>query len=253
VLLDALGIPRKPAPPSRLESRAFRTPFSRVTGQRWDPLFHQGDIFQFVRNANCDLPKLGEQADYFLTGFAAGRSDQADEETGVIQVRPTNLSEERELIFSRCVYIAAREVNERKADVLKRGEALFNNTNSQEQVGKTVYFDLEGVYFSSNHITRIATKGSLNAQYLYYVLNLYQRQNVFFKLCTNWNNQSGVGVDVLQRLLIPLPDTDRQKVIVTHLNKVRDEAHALRRQAASEFAATKRRIQGLILGEKSDE
>ena len=99
---------------------------------------------------------------------------------------------------------------------------LFNNTNSQEQVGKTAYFDLVGDYFCSNHITRIATDGDqLHPQFLGYVLNLYQRQKAFFRLCTNWNNQSGVGMDLLKKIPIPLPDPKRQRQIVRRLEKIR--------------------------------
>lgn len=211
VLLDELGISRKPEPPNTLESRIFKSKFSAVTGHRWDPLFNQADVFAFIRDAKCDLKRMGSQVEYFITGFPAGRSDQVDEEDGgVIQIRPTNVNDDRELIFLRNVYIAAEELKTRRADVLKRREVLFNNTNSQEQVGKTVWFDLEGDYFSSNHITRIGTKSAeLNPQYLAALLNLYQRRKVFFKLCTNWNNQSGVGSDILARMPIPMPKPAR--------------------------------------------
>jgi hypothetical protein len=174
VLLDELGIPHQLDPPNTLESRIFKSQFTELTGQRWDPLFHQADVYHFVRNAKCNLERLGSYVEYFITGFPAGRGDQVDEDDGgVIQIRPTNLSDDRELIFRRNVYIAAEELKARKADVLKRSEVLFNNTNSQEQVGKTVWFDLEGDYFSSNHITRIGAKSrELDPRYLAYILNL---------------------------------------------------------------------------------
>ena len=76
VLLDELGIAHKPEPPNTLQSRIFQTPFSDVTGQRWDPLSHQADVFQFVRDAKCDLKPLGSQVEYFITGFPAGRGDR---------------------------------------------------------------------------------------------------------------------------------------------------------------------------------
>jgi type I restriction enzyme, S subunit len=181
VLLDELGIPQAPEIPDRLESRIFNSGFANLSGQRWDPLYYQADIFAFVRKAKCGFQRLGAVGNYFLTGFAAGRSDQGDEEDGgIIQIRPTNLSDDRELVFKRNIYIAATELKAHKSDVLKRGEVLFNNTNSQEQVGKTVWFDLEGDYFSSNHITRIGTKpGELDPCYLASILNLYQRRKVF--------------------------------------------------------------------------
>ncbi len=255
VLLDELGIPRKPEPPNTLESRIFESSFTTLTGQRWDPLFYQADIIAFVREVKCELQRLGEKVNYFMTGFAAGRGDQSDEdESGIIQIRPTNLSDDRELVFKRNVYIAASELKTRKADVLKRGEILFNNTNSQEQVGKTAWFDLEGDYFSSNHITRIGVKpGELDPQYLAYILNLYQRRKVFFKLCTNWNNQSGVGSDILRRIPVPMPKPARQIEIVKRIEAVRAKARALREQANADLEKAKRDIEALILGNEGGE
>ena len=251
VLLEELGIPRKPEPPNTLKSRIFKTQFSELTGQRWDPLYHQADVFQFVRDTKCDLKRLSSQVEYFITGFPAGRGDQVDEDDGgVIQIRPTNLTDDRELVFRRNVYIAAQELKTRTGDVLKRREVLFNNTNSQEQVGKTVWFDMDGDYFSSNHITRIGTKSAeLNPQYLAAVLNLYQRRKVFFKLCTNWNNQSGVGSDILQRMPIPLPKPTRQTEIVKRLEAIRCKATKLREQARTDLEKAKRDIEAMILGD----
>jgi type I restriction enzyme S subunit len=249
LLLKELGITPKPAPPNMVKNRIFRRAFSAVTGNRLDPLYHHGDMFHFVRAAKCQLAPLGNCVTTFLTGFAAGRNDQADEEGGIIQIRPTNLSDDRELVFRRNVYIARAELKERPLDVLQRREVLFNNTNSQEQVGKTTFFDLAGEFFCSNHITRIATDDSqLDPQFLGYVLNLYQRQQVFFKLATNWNNQSGVGVDVLEKIPIPLPDLKQQEQIVARLEKARAAAEALRRRAAAELSAAKKEIEAMILG-----
>ncbi|MDP2269044.1 MAG: restriction endonuclease subunit S, partial [Deltaproteobacteria bacterium] len=249
LLLAELGITPKPAPPNTVENRIFKRPFSEVIGGRFDPIYHHGDIFAFVRAANCDLERLGNHVTTFQTGFAAGRNDQGDKEDGIIHIRPTNITEDRELIFRRNVYIAPSELGTRLFDRLKRHEVLFNNTNSQEQVGKTVYFDLEGDYFCSNHITRIATDGDrLNPKYLVYILNLYQRQKVFFKLCTNWNNQSGVGADVLSKITVPLSGLERQKQIVLRLDKIRADALALRRKAALELDEAKKYIEAMILG-----
>lgn len=82
------------------------------------------------------------------------------------------------------------------------------------------------------------------------MLNLYQRRKVFFKLCTNWNNQSGVGTDILERMPIPLPNPTRQAAIVARLEKIREQARTLRGQAAAELDAAKREIEALILGKQ---
>jgi restriction endonuclease S subunit len=251
LLLEELGIAPKPPSPNTLKNRIFLRAFSAATGNRIDPLYHHGDTFHFVRAAKCRLAPLGTCVTTFLTGFVAGRDEQGDEEGGIIQIRPTNLSDDRELIFRRNVYIERADLEQRPLDLLQRREVLFNNTNSQEQVGKTVFFNLEGQFFCSNHITRIATDASrLNPQFLAHLLNLYQRQQVFFKLCTNWNNQSGVGVDVLEEIPVPLPDPKRQEQIVAHLEKVRTDARTMRRQAAAELHQAKKSIEAMILGKE---
>ena len=249
LLLRELGITPATSPPNTVESRCFIRQFSEVTGGRLDPLFHQEDLFAFVREGDCALVPLGDYVSNFVTGFAAGYNEQSDEKTGVIQIRPTNLSSDRELIFDRNIYIHADEMKTRKTDLIGRGEVLFNNTNSQEQVGKTVLFDEAGDYFCSNHITRIHSDSRVDSRYLTHVLNLYQRKKVFFRLCTNWNNQSGVGRDILEKLLIPLPDINKQIEIADLIDKERNQAKALFAQAQDELDAAKTAIEAMILGD----
>ena len=247
ILLKELAVQLPHPLPNIVKDRIFEISFSKITGKRWDPLFYQNDILGFVRNANCPLEKLGDHVVYFFSGFAAGRGDQSDEE-GIIQIRPTNITDDRKLSFHRNVFIPAIEMEKRQGDIVKRGEVLFNNTNSQEQVGKTVYFDLEENFFCSNHITRIrTTHQTLDPQYLCYILNLYQRQRVFFRACTNWNNQSGVGVDILKPLHIPLPRLINQQKIVERLEEVRVQAQSLQRKAVMELEDAKRSIEAMIL------
>jgi hypothetical protein len=250
LLLRELGITLPPELPNTAESRIFRRRFLQITGGRFDPLYHQGKILNFLSSGEYKIEPLRDHVKYFLTGFAAGRSDQGEAEEGILQIRPTNLSEDRELIFDRNVFIPVSELARRQSDVLKRGEILFNNTNSQELVGKSVYFDLEGKYFCSNHITRIATKQeSVEPRFLCHLLNLYQRRGTFYKLCVNWNNQSGVGVDILRDIPIPIPKLQRQFEIVTRLDQIRVKAHDMRREAEEELREAKRRIETIILSQ----
>jgi type I restriction enzyme S subunit len=76
---------------------------------------------------------------------------------------------------------------------------------------------------------------------------------VFFKLCTNWNNQSGVGSDILQRIPIPLPRRTRQTEIVKRLEAVRVEACTLSEQAHADIEKAKQDIEALILGKEGGE
>jgi type I restriction enzyme S subunit len=249
VLLTKLGIKHAPQSPDKLAHRIFRGRFCYTTGARWDPLFHQTDVFGFIRHSTYPLTALGRLVRQLRTGFAIGRDGQVEAGNGIIQIRPTNINDDREFIFQRNVYVSSDEGSQRAQDLLKRGEVLFNNTNSQELVGKSAYFDFDGEYFCSNHITRIVTNPDIiNPQYLWYLLNMYQRRRVFFKLCTNWNNQSGIGPDILQRIPVPLPSLQRQAEVVAKLDQLREDARILHKQAIMELEQAKHTIEALILG-----
>ena len=133
-------------------SKVFLTSSSDLTGERWDALYHLEDIFSFIRSADCEIVALRKYVCKMETGFAAGKGDQSDSESGIIQIRPTNINEDRQLVFERNVYIDAKCIEENPLGILRKGEVLFNNTNSQELVGKSVYFDLDEKFVCSNHI-----------------------------------------------------------------------------------------------------
>ncbi len=180
---------------------------------RIDPLYYSTDVFQVIKKSS-NPKRIEEVITYIKTGFAAGANLQSNDE-GIIQIRPTNISQDNLLIFDKNVYLNKEIVKEKKNEMLKKEEILFNNTNSQELVGKTAYFNLDGNYFCSNHITRIkADENIILPEYLWILLNVYQKRKVFFTLCTNWNNQSGINIELLKKVKIPLPNITKQKEII---------------------------------------
>lgn len=86
-------------------------------------------------------------------------------------------------------------------------------------------------------------------EYLALILNLYQKSNIFYSICTNWNNQSGVGIDVLLDLNIPLPPLALQEEIISHIRQIRDEAKKLKDEANLVLENAKQEIERIILGE----
>lgn len=250
-LLSELGINLPTEPESNIENRVFTTRRRELAGFRFDPLFHSFKLWHAIEDAHVPCKKLGILCHYIKTGFAAGGNMQLFDDDGVIQLRPTNINQTREWTFDRNIYLSKALLEERPSDVVKPGEVLFNNTNSQELVGKTAYMDIESQpFFCSNHMTRIATlETELNPEYLASVLNAYQRLKVFFSLCTNWNNQSGINVDLLHQLPIPVPGIHTQERIAAHIRDVRQEAKRLRQQAEAELNQAKQKIEAMLLGE----
>ena len=191
--------------------------------KRFDPLYYASNIFGFLKTTNYQIKSLREAVNYTISGFGVGREDQDLTENGYIQIRPTNLDEAGNLKFDRNIFLGDEYLVNKKSNIIQKGDILFNNTNSQELVGKTAFFDLDGIYFHSNHITRIkANENIIRPKFLWILLNFYQKRKIFYTLCTNWNNQSGVGIELLNSIRLIVPAFEIQdKIIEIHQNNFR--------------------------------
>jgi restriction endonuclease S subunit len=223
--------------------------YSNQVKERLDSLYYSQDVYYFLSGYKGNTTKVGDCIEYAQSGFAAGYNSQDTDSNGIMQIRPTNISDDRRMIFDRNIYVKQEAAEKQPGDILVKGEVLFNNTNSQELVGKSVVFNLDGQYFCSNHITRIKVKESaLVNDYLAAILNLYQRRGVFYRICTNWNNQSGVNIELLKTVRIPLPTPEVQRGISSEIRSRVSQADELEQQGKIEFEKAKAEVERLILG-----
>ena len=182
---------------------------------RLDPYYYNSALKDFTSSNLYEIVKISEVVYSFQSGFGVGRQDQAEEsKESIIQIRPTNLDKFGLLKFDKNVFIPKTLINSDN-HLLEYGDVVFNNTNSQEWVGKTAYYDLTEKMAFSNHITVLKAKqNKILPQYLWIILNVYQQKKIFFSICTNWNNQSGIGLELLKSLKIPLPTIPQQQEII---------------------------------------
>lgn len=232
--------------------KSFFVQYLDITGgSRLDPIYYNADIKKFTHCTYSE--RLSSLAYAFTPGFAVGRQDQVKEENGILQIRPTNIDNNGRLKYEKNVYVPEM------VDVpfVESGVVLFNNTNSQEWVGKTAYFANEEKrkVYTSNHITAIdVDRSKILPEYLCAILNMYQRHKVFYSICTNWNNQSGVGLDLLKSLHIPLFTDDRkeslrkQQEIVDRINAIYKEADECISSADRIMAEAKTKVESMIIG-----
>jgi type I restriction enzyme S subunit len=198
-----------------MSKNTFFTKFSELSGNRFDPLFYSGEIKGFFNTIKYPMVSLYTLVEHIESGIGAGKDDQSDETIGVLHIRPTNINKYGYLLLTKNIYIPTNN----KLSKVKPNDILFNNTNSQELVGKTLFIEKEIEAYFSNHITKIQVNDKINAKYLWIILNLYQKKRIFYNLCTNWNNQSGVGLDVLKSLQIPLPKKNIQSEIILKIKE----------------------------------
>lgn len=150
-------------------------------------------------------------------GFACSRSHQV--ENGHVHLRTHNISTLGTLNFDLLVRIDQKMVDLGKSS-LRRGDILFNNTNSQELVGKSALVDRDYDYGFSNHITRLRLKEGVYPGFVVFYLTLLRNSGYFAKLCTRWINQAAVNTDTLKVQTIPLPPLAEQKRIVAKVDEL---------------------------------
>lgn len=248
-LLDELGI-ILPEIGNTLEDRMFIVKRGQLEG-RLDPIYYSADISTFTQSTYSE--RLFDLVLSFENGFAVGRQNQVDPEKGILQIRPTNINDNGRLTFEKNVFVPEKE----DTPFVKTGVVLFNNTNSQEWVGKTAYFankENRNVY-TSNHITAInVDRKKIMPEYLCAILNFYQRHKIFYSICTNWNNQSGIGLDLLKSLQIPLFSNDRkvslhkQHQIVDRINTIYQKAKVLQEEGKAILEQAKQEVEQMIIG-----
>ena len=150
-------------------------------------------------------------------GFACSRSHQVED--GHVHLRTHNISTLGTLNLDLLVRIDPRQVDAAKSSI-RRGDILFNNTNSQELVGKTALVDRDHDYSFSNHITRLRLKEDVDPAFVVFYLTLLRNSGHFASLCTRWINQAAINASTLKRQLIPLPPFAEQKRIVAKVDEL---------------------------------
>ena len=221
---------------------------TRIDADYYLPRFLQ--FRKQIEETGFPVVYVGDICKKINTGFAAGKQDQADDlpdDQRVAQLRPFSITPEGELSFDTQKYVPKERL--KPEDYCQKGEVIFNNTNSPDLVGKTTVFDQDVLCATSNHMTRITVKDGVNPYYVAAFFNVLLSIGYWKLLCTNFNNQAGVNIEMLKKVRIPLPNKIVQDEIAAEIMRRRSQANQLRREAAKEWAETKAQFERELLGE----
>jgi len=252
VLLDELGITRKAAPANTLESRIFRTPFSELTGQRWDPNHakQMGSFLSKFKGCKHPVRKLKD----FVATVQYGISERATtDEVGVPMLRMLNL-QDGEWALDDMKYIAMTD-KEKKPYLLKKGDILFNRTNSKELVGKCNVVDFNGEFVFASYLMRVSLKADaemLPEFVVAYMASSLGRMQID-AISRQIAGMTNINAEEVRELLIPAIGRKNQERICLSVASIREQARALRQKARADLEKAKRDIEALILGKEAAE
>ncbi|MCL6613537.1 MAG: restriction endonuclease subunit S [Firmicutes bacterium] len=174
------------------------------------------------------IVRLGQLVDdhklWIQNGFAQGSYNQTG--YGIPHLRPFNISDDGNLDFSQIKYVPEPANN--SPYWLKSGDLIFNNTNSEELVGKTAYFFSDRKCVLSNHMTiiRVLDKEYIDAYWLAKQLHYLWYLGFFKAICRRHVNQASISLARLREVTILFPPFPEQRAIACVLLAVQQAKEA---------------------------
>lgn len=170
-------------------------------------------------------------------GSACGKQHQVP--NGHVHLRTHNVSTNGSLNFDLLIRVDPNKIDPKKAK-LRRGDIIFNNTNSQELVGKTCLVDRDYDYAFSNHLTLIRLKDDVDAGFFVRYFGLLLTNGYFFDLCNRWIGQAGISTKALKLIEVPLPPLAEQRRIVAKVDRLTELCDRLESERAEVLSLTDR-------------
>lgn len=105
--------------------------------------------------------------------------------------------------------------------LLKKGDLLFNwRSGSPFHVGKTAYFDLNGVYTYASFVLKIRAKKDFDSRFGWYLFN-YLRGIEYFTKGTSQQVNFKLNATVFREVELPIPPIGEQKEYAEKLENMR--------------------------------
>jgi type I restriction enzyme S subunit len=103
---------------------------------------------------------------------------------------------------------------------LRKGDVLFNNTNSAKLIGKTTAIERDEDWAFSNHMTRLRPGCGISSKFMAFQLHFLWMTGYFLHRCTHHVNQASISSGVLSETVpLAVAPTREQHAIVAEIEK----------------------------------
>ena len=154
-----------------------------------------------------------------VTEVRYGTSKPAGEGGNYPYLRMNNLTADGHLDLNDLKYIDIPD-DEIEKCVVRKGDVLFNRTNSIELVGKTVVFDLQEDMIIAGYIIRVRLNKRLLPEILSQYMNLEALKDILRSMAKGAVNQANINAQELQSIKVYIPDMELQKQFIEMKNQV---------------------------------
>ncbi|MEJ9411428.1 restriction endonuclease subunit S, partial [Schinkia azotoformans] len=124
-------------------------------------------------------------------------------------LRMNNITYEGQLDLTDLKFIDIPDKEIEKC-VVRKGDVLFNRTNSKELVGKTCVFNIDTPMVIAGYIIRVKVNEKVIPEYLSTFLNLKYSKNILFEMCKAAIGQANINAQELQDIEIIIPPMSLQ-------------------------------------------
>ena len=148
-----------------------------------------------------------------VTEVRYGTSKPAVEGGKYPYLRMNNLTADGHLDLNDLKYIDISDDEVEKC-VVRKGDVLFNRTNSIDLVGKTAVFDLPDDMVIAGYIIRVRLNEKILPEVLSQYMNLEALKDILRSMAKGAVNQANINAQEMQDIGIYLPPTELQRQFV---------------------------------------
>ena len=166
-------------------------------------------------SSSWPVATIGECA----TDIHYGTSEKASTEGEYVYLRMNNIDDDGSLDLSDTKRITL-EGKALSNCLVRKGDLLFNRTNSREKVGKTCVFYLEEPMVVAGYIIRVRLDDRVDSTYLAAYMNLSSTKALLRCMAKGAVHQANINAKQLASIEFPLADIEAQKEFVAFVRQV---------------------------------
>lgn len=244
-LLEALGIT---IPPPSTPPTFFYTRATKISGERFDPTFHQMSFLQITEAIKTGQYKANHLKD--IVNFSTETWNGKDFFTEVfpyIEISEIDISAGE---VRHINHVPVKGAPSRAKMVVRNDDLIVSTTRPSRGAIAHIKQPEDTVSIASTGfaVLRDQKITQVNKQFLLFMLK-HKITLAQMEQRSSGGNYPAITSDELGKVLIPLPTLKIQTEIAAHISALRAQAKLLQQQAQAELEAAKKTVEKMILGE----